>query len=347
MREFIFKQVPDNEALDLAALFKEPPFTQADFYGGWQKRLGRRVRRFRVYLVSATFEEDELVAYFQIIKYPLPFGKSYCYIPYGPVSKYFSEDFLLALKQELQRIAKAENAVFVRLDFTPPIADKILDKFFTRSWRSSYHSAYFQPRVEWFLNLGKPFDQLLNEMHEKTRYSIRLSEKRGITTEIITTNFDDYFEIFHDLMKETARRNHFQLHPEQYYRQIFRSLSETPNSFLSIARYGEKVLAIDLVLVFGRIANYVFGGSSSEERNRLPAYAGLWRAICQAKKVGCTDYNFGAVSAAGDSYKGWDGLTAFKKKFGGREVVHSAFYDVVVSPLWYWLYNLRKWLKKS
>jgi lipid II:glycine glycyltransferase (peptidoglycan interpeptide bridge formation enzyme) len=339
MRQFVFKEVGNNETVDLSALFKEVPFTQASFYGEWQRGLGRKVKSFLAYT------GDEVVAYFQLIKYPLLSGKSYFYIPYGPVSKYFSEDFLLALKQELRRIAKAENVVFVRLDFVPPIASNVLNKFFTRSRPSTYHSAYFQPRVEWFLNLEKPLEQLLNEMHEKTRYSIRLSEKRGITTEVITENFAEYFPIFYELMSETARRNGFHLHPEQYYRNVFQSLPEIPGSFLSVARYGERILAIDLVIVFGRIANYVFGGSSSEERNRLPAYAGLWRAICQAKKAGCVDYNFGAISAPGDSYKGWDGLTAFKKKFGGRIVTHSDFFDMVVSPIWYWLYNIRKWLK--
>ena len=42
-----------------------------------------------------------------------------------------------------------------------------------------------------------------------------------------------------------------------------------------------------------------------------------------------------------------DSLTTFKKKFGGREIVHSDFYDVVVKPLWYRLYNFRKRVKSG
>jgi hypothetical protein len=38
--------------------------------------------------------------------------------------------------------------------------------------------------------------------------------------------------------------------------------------------------------------------------------------------------------------------TIFKKKFGGKEIAHSDFFDVVVNPFWYHLYNFRKRIKK-
>ena len=100
------------------------------------------------------------------------------------------------------------------------------------------------------------------------------------------------------------------------------------------------------MIVSGGIANYVFGGSSTEERNRMPTYAAQWKAIVQAKKVGCTTYNFGGVAPVGNMYKGWEGLTIFKQKFGGYEVRHSDFYDAVIQPFWYHLYNARKLVKK-
>ena len=70
----------------------------------------------------------------------------------------------------------------------------------------------------------------------------------------------------------------------------FENLSRT-SSYLSVARYGEKILAIDLVIVFGKTANYVFGCSSNEERNRMPAYLAQWEAICYAKELNCDYYN--------------------------------------------------------
>jgi len=200
--------------------------------------------------------------------------------------------------------------------------------------------------VEWFLELKKSEDELLKEMHEKTRYSIRLAERKEITAEIVTEDFEKYFETFYTLIAGTAKRNGFSLHQKNYYDNIFQNLSKIENSYLSVARYDQKILAINLVIVFGRIANYVFGGSSDEERNRMPTYLTQWKAICYAKQLNCGYYNFGGIATENKIYKGWDGLTIFKKKFGGKEIKHSDFFDVVVSPFWYHLYNFRKRIKK-
>jgi len=339
IKQFEFREIGNEENFDPNNICVNAPFTQASFYGDWQKSLGRAVKRF---LVN---DGDKIIAYFQLIKYPLLFDKSYFYIPYGPVIKDFSEDFFANLKNELTRIAKTEGAVFVRLDFTPPVSNSILLKFFTKAPFYTYHSAYFQPRIEWFLDLDKSENELLMAMHEKTRYSIRLAERKGTTAEIIIGDFEKYFEIFYELMLETSKRNGFSLHQKNYYKNIFQNLHKI-NAYLSIAKYGQKVLAIDLIIVFGKVANYVFGGSSNDERNRMPTYLAQWKAICHAKKLNCDYYNFGGISDENKIYKGWEGLTNFKKKFGGKKIIHSDFFDIVVNPFWYYLYNFRKLVKK-
>jgi len=339
MKKFEIREIEKDEIFDPNNICGGVPFTQASFYGDWQENLSRVVKRFII------LSNNHIIAYFQLIKYPLLLGKSYLYIPYGPVTKNTSDYFLAHLKLELKRIAKAENAVFVRLDFTPFVSNSILQKFFTKAPFYTYHSAYFQPRVEWFLSLEKSDDNLLAAMHTKTRYSIRLAERKGITAEIIKGDFEKYFENFYELMLETAKRNGFSIHQKNYYESIFQNLDKT-NAYLSIAKYGQKILSIKLVIVFGKIANYVFGGSSNEERNRMPTYLAQWQAICYAKKLNCDFYNFGGINNENKVYNSWNGLTIFKKKFGGKEVLHSDFFDVVINPLWYQLYNFRKLIKK-
>jgi peptidoglycan pentaglycine glycine transferase (the first glycine) len=335
-----FQELTETDIFDPTSLFQGAPFTQAKFYGDWQKDHLRVVRRF------TAIRDEIVVAYFQLIKHHLIFGKSYLYIPYGPITNDISVAFFTALQIELRRITKEEDSVFMRLDFTPQITSDVLAQFFTTSKKFTYHSAYFQPRVEWFLKLTESEDQLLKNMHEKTRYSIRLAERKSITTEIITKDFNDYFEIFYELMIGTATRNRFSLHHRHYYQGVFKSLYSISNSYLSIAKYKDIVLAIDLIIVYGGTAHYVFGASSNEERARMPAHIAQWQAISFAKSLGLENYNFGAITSDEDTHDSWSGLTAFKKKFGGYEVRHSDFVDVVLSPFWYHLYNLRKLLKK-
>ncbi len=340
MKKFEFREIEDGENFNPNSICAGVPFTQANFYGDWQKNLGRKSRRFLV------LSDKEVVAYFQLIKYPLIFGKSYFYIPYGPVTKDFSKEFFAHLKMELMRITKDDNAVFVRLDFTPQISNKILSDFFTEAPLYTYHSAYFQPRAEWFLGLAKTEDELLKEMNENARYSIRLAVRKGITVDIITEDFEKYFETFYSLMVGTAKRNGFSLHPKSYYENIFQNLSKAENSYLSVAKYDQKILAIYVLIPFGGTVNYVFGCSSNEERNRMPTYLAHWKAMTHAKQLNCNYYNFGGIDTEGRIYKNLSNLTIFKKKFGGEEVRHSDFFDVVVSPFWYHLYNLRKRIKK-
>jgi hypothetical protein len=92
MKQLELREIGDDENFDPSNLCDNVPFTQASFYGDWQKSLGRTVKRFLVY------SDKKIVAYFQLIEYPLLLGKSYFYIPYGPVIKDFSEDFFANLK---------------------------------------------------------------------------------------------------------------------------------------------------------------------------------------------------------------------------------------------------------
>lgn len=337
MERFTLKEIGNEEPFDPTSLYGRTPFTQAAFYGDWQRALGRRVRKFVVR------ENGEDRAFFQLVKYPLFLNKSYLYTPYGPVVNSFSNELLTYIREEVKKIAKEENATFVRLDFTPP-APQEFRKLFTQAPIYTYHSAYFQPRIEWFLGLDKSEDDLLRAMHKNARYSIQLAKKRGIEVEIVAKDFEKYFEPFFSLMQETAQRNGFSLHPKSYYKGIFENLHKS-NAYLSVARYGERILVIDLIIVFGGIANNIFGGSSNEEKTRMPTYLAQWEAIRYAKQLGCSYYNFGGISIEGKMYKGWEGITFFKQKFGGEQIRHSDFFDIVVSPLWYGLYRLRKLIK--
>jgi len=338
-----FRELKDNESFEPSLLAKNVPFTQAKFYGDWQKFFKRTVKR---YVVT---KKGETVAYFQLIKYPLISNKNYLYIPYGPITKDLSDEFLKELKTELTKIAKQMNAVFVRLDFISPRVDldvsrPTLAQTFKIAPSYTYHSAYFQPRVEWFLKLDKKEDGLYEAMHENTRYSIRLAERKQAITEIVTNDFNKYLEPFYELMTITSKRNGFSLHPKEYYRSVFQNLN-SENAFLAIARFGEKILAIDLIIIYDKVANYVFACSSNEERNRAPTYSAIWKAIKYSKELGCDYFNFGGISTDDQPNKGWEGLTSFKKKFGGEEIRRSSFYDVVVNPMIYFLYNSRKLIK--
>ncbi len=338
MTMFTCTELLEEEEFDPSTLVSGVPFTQAQFYGTWQKNLGRSVRRF---VVS---EGGKPVAFFKVIAFPLIFGKKYLYIPYGPVLSAYSVALCEFIRAELLRITREEHAVFARLDFSQPLTQSELSPLFTKALEATYHSAYFQPRLEWYLPLTKDVDTLYGEIHEKNRYSIRLAERKGVEVSIVTQNFTSYFDTFMTLMEDTAARNGFSLHAREYYAYVFEHLTEC-NGYLAVATYEGQTLVIDVVVVYGGVANHIYGASSSEHRTISPSGLTQWKSIQHAKEMGAQFYNFGGISD-GDLYQGWEGLTRFKKRFGGVEMHHSPFYDVVLNWFWYTLYNLRKTVQK-
>lgn len=337
MVNFTVREVDADVLKDFAREATYIPFTQSEHYAEWQRSAGRTV------VCRGIYEGEKLVAYVQAIVYPLIRDKTYIYAPYGPVILNDFPELSKFLATTLKDIGKEHNAVFVRTDFTPPL-DSSQAKVFTRASRATYHGPAFQPRTEWMLGLTQSEDALLGDMHKNTRYSIRTAHKREVTTEVVTENFADYFETFYELMRDTAERSNFSLHSKAYYEGIWNTL-DSSYAFLSVAKHSEKVIGIDVVAMYAGTAHYIFGSSRSDERDRMPSYATQWQAIQHAKEAGCARYSFGGVSDERSVNVHWAGLTSFKKKFGGYEMRHGDFLDVVVSPLWYYLYVIRKYIQ--
>lgn len=326
------REIRDKAEYDPLLISKQAPFTQAWFYGEWQEMAGRKARRFEIK------KNSEIAGFFQVIKYPLFAGKNILYIPHGPVLQNADNNFIKEFHKKLIEISKEENAVLARFDSYPALEN--LNKYFRKVSDYAYASAYFQPKREWILDIGKTESDLLNGMHPKSRYNIRLAEGKGVKIEIIESDFEKYFEDFYRLMEKTAERNDFKLHPETYYRNILKNCEENKNAFLVLAKYGNEVLAVNVILLFGETAYFVFGGSSDEHKNLMASHLSHWRGILEAKTRGCGIYNFGAVSSGGDEK--FEGISIFKKRFGGRNLEYSDSYDLVFQPVWHFLYDLKK-----
>ncbi len=341
MGSYSFRGIGENEMRDITARFSDMPFTQTLFYGAIQESVGRSVRYFVIE------DGDKVAAFGLAVVYPLAFDKKCIYIPYGPVMiGDYSKGLLICLKNGLIRLGKDTGAVFARLDFYPPSvkgAESFVAGIFSPAPSATVRSSYFQPRSEWMVDISQSEEDILAGMHPKGRYSIRLAERRGVKVEIIADNFMRFFDDFYSLMKETASRDGFHLHPRSYYENIFRDLGKAKRSFLSVAKVGDKIVAIDLVVVSGDTANYVFGATSSRHRELMPAYLSKWKGMVHGKSLGLKRYSFGGVSLEGE-IPGWEGITVFKKKFGGYAFRHPRFYDAVISRPWYLLYSSFKFL---
>lgn len=336
--KFFIKEVTEEDynPLSISSLTS---FHQAFFYGEWQKKMGRRVRRFKIE------KNEQPWGFFQLIVYPLIFNKTYGYIPHGPVIAGEPEkEFLEEFRKLMIKILKQENAVFVRFDFFPEYEKVINRKGYRKTPAHSYHSSAFQSKFNWVVEINKTPEELLDKTHSKTRYRIRYAQKHGVEAEVVRgEEMRKYLDKFHELMSTTADRALFSLHPKKYYQVIFEDAVSNPDIELVFSKYEGKILAMYIILHYGDTTFYPLGGSSREHKELMPTYITHWQAILEGQKRGKKLYNFGTVNVGDKVYnKMWEGITEFKTRFKGRILPYSDSYDIVGQPFWYFLYNFRK-----
>lgn len=341
---FDIREITNKIEYNPLLISKQAPFTQAWFYGEWQEAMGRKVRRFGIY------DDSETVGFFQVIKYPLLFGKNILYIPRGPVVKAISDRRQVEeFSKTLTQVATEEKAIFVRFDLPDRSFSEsglAINKYFKKVPSYAHHSVYFQPKYEWILEIDKPENNLLGGMPKDSRYDIRYAENKGVGIEIIDNNLINYLDEFYWLMERTARRGNFNVHSRAYYENIFKNCSKNNNAFFAAAKHGGNIIAMNFILIFGETAYVVFGGSDEKFKNLRTPRLVYWKGIIAAKNRGCKFYNFGAVSS-GNGYESYEGITEFKKGFGGRMLEHPDSYDLVIEPFWRWLYILRKKIQNN
>jgi len=97
-----------------------------------------------------------------------------------------------------------------------------------------------------------------------------------------------------------------------------------------------KLLASAIYLDFGKTRTFLFGGSSSEDKNVMAPYLLHWQAMLDAKNLGMIFYDFWGTETASGKVPGF---VRFKLGFGGGEKIYSGAHDLVVKPGLYWLYR--------
>ncbi len=288
-------------------------FLQSWAWGDFQQRLGRKIWRW------AIRKDGKTIIQALIIKYQLPLGFSYLYCPRGP---FLGNDLVTEasgmLMARVRAIAKEEKAIFFRLEPLKKIK-LILPNLKVNS---------VQPNQTTVLNLDIPEDDILKKMHSKTRYNIRLAERKGVVV-----RESENIDFFWDLLKQTTKRENFKSYTFAYYQKLL----DCSFTKLYLAKYKNKVLSAHLIIFFNKTAFYVHGGSSREFRQVMAPHALHWHVIKKAKEQGYKFYDFWGIDE-----KKWPGFTKFKMSFGGERVIYPGTFDLPLSKFWYNLYKVGK-----
>jgi peptidoglycan pentaglycine glycine transferase (the first glycine) len=287
------------------------------------------------------------------------FAKKMCvlYVPKGPLMDWNDAALRQRTLGDLQAFAKRQGAIFVKVD--PDVAlgtgvpgsneaaefnggQEVRFELMQRGWKFSRDQIQFRNTV--LVDLTPSEEELLARMKQKTRYNIRLAQKKGVTVRVGTL---DDLTLLYRMYAETSVRDNFLIREEGYYRTVWHNFMSNPFSSGSLQPFsepliaevnGQPVAAVSLFYFAGQ-AIYLFGMSRDEHRGKMPNHLLQWEAMRRSKALGCKVYNlWGAPNDFNESDDLW-GVFRFKEGLGGYVLRSIGAWDFTPSPLLYKTYT--------
>ena len=291
----------------------------------------------------ALADAGEVVAIAAAQERALPGGRTFWYVPHGPVLDWQAPEAgerLRALLIGLRIAAGKHRAIAVKLEPRLETGSPGVAALRGRGLRASSDTLQVgQTRI---VELADD-ETLLAGFDKDTRYAVRRAEREGVVVEVATNAADlAAIDALHELVSETQRRAGFPMPPLERYRIAWRSLAGAGRAAILEARLEGELLASGMVVLEGARSFYLFSGSRREERGepkRYASYALQWAMMRLARDRGVTHHDLWGIAppAAGPEHP-WHGVGLFKKGFGGAEVVWAGSWDLVVDPT---LYRIR------
>lgn len=297
---------------------------------------------------DGTVEAAALILKRPIKAGPLSSGKSFLYVPRGPLMDWENDSLRDRVLSDLAEFARTQKALFIKIDPDVPLSfgepgtenyrenaagQKLLSFYQSHGWVHSPQQIQFANSV--WINTEPSPDDLLANMKQRTRYKVRLAEKKGVA--IRRGNPSD-FEPIADLYAETSARDGFLIRDKQYYLDVWQRFYKAGMLTPLIAEVEGNMVAAVMIFVTGNTARYVYGMSGQEHREKMPNYLLQWEAIKLAKEKGCTTYDlWGAPDEFTETDRMW-GVYQFKRGLGGEVVITPGAWDLPVNKTGYDLF---------
>ncbi len=257
----------------------------------------------------------------------LPF--SLMYAARAPVCDIHDKSVLAELTAAAKTLAKKYNAYCLKLDPDVSIEDKafleIMKSLGYRHRDTGKNFSGIQPRFVFRQNLeGFDEESLIAFFHSKTRYNIKLAERKGVEVKICG---HEAVGDFSDMMLETGVRDGFVVRSKAYFDNMLDNLGENCRLYMA---YSEGTpIAGTLAVYYGDKVWYLYGASSNQHRNLMPNYLLQWNMMKWALEKGCKIYDFRGVSGDLSEDNPLYGLYRFKKGFNGDFVEFVGEFDYI------------------
>ena len=271
-----------------------------------------------------------------------PISVGYC--PRGPLLVGNKTALWPELKKAIDKVARRRRAMNMILEPNQPIFEDD-DLSGTGLKPGPEHN---QPARTVLVPLSDD-ETMLKQMHQKTRYSVRLATRRGVDVEVKDVRDQDAINDFYTLLSDTAERNEFEVHSRAYYEDFLSVFAE--DAYFVFARFEGNLCAVVIAASFGNIATYMYGASSTQHRGHGAAFLLQFEAMKWGRDRGCDFYDLWGIpkedpdsvtsedntSIAGTKGDDWRGIYRFKTGFGGDIVMLPETAEIQYIPGLPWL----------
>ncbi len=273
------------------------------------------------------FEKEKLKNVFQFTVHKVPvFNFKIAYLPRSVMPS-------KSILDKLYEYAKKEGVAFVKIEPYEKKGKKVIKH---TNLRKSPHPLF--PKWTIMLDLDKSEEELLANMKRKTRYNIRLAQRKGVKVREMSN--EKGFNIFLKLHFETCKRQKYRSHTPTYHKIIWKNLKEKIAHIL-IAFYKNTPLAAYEIFLYKNTLYYPYGGSAYKYRNLMASNILMWEAIKFGKRHGAKVFDmWGSLPPNYDKSHPWAGFTRFKEGYGGEFVEFIGSWDLVVDELKYKLFSI-------
>ncbi len=271
------------------------------------------------------------------------------YAPKGPLLDWNDAALRQRVLADLHALGKRQRAIFVKIDpdvplgtgvpgeagaLDDPLGAAVTADLRAAGWHFSDEQIQFRNTV--LLDLRPEPEQLLANMKQKTRYNVRLAERKGVT---VRAAGESDLPLLYRMYAETSVRDGFVIREQAYYLDVWSSFLRAGYCEPLVAEIeGEAVSAVVVFRFAGR-AWYLHGMSRDIHREKMPAYLLQWQAMLRARAAGCTVYDlWGAPEVFDESDSMW-GVYRFKEGLGGQVLRTLGAWDLPVKPVVYQLYT--------
>jgi len=329
----------------------EPPFLQSWHWGEFHQSLGDKIFRLGI------FDSEEIVGAALVIKVLARRG-TFLFLPYGPTIKMKNEklkmkndnvkckniqnekykkqnnrwlhspdravepecedlkaNILRTLTDYLKDLARKEKCCFVRVSPLLIKDEENIKIFKDLKFRES--PIHLKPETTWLLDITPDEEKILKGMRKTTRNLIRRGYRENI--QIVKSENSDDLDEFYKIYQKTSERQNFVPFSKEYLKKEFSAFVKEQHISLFFAKYNGEFLSAALFIFYGNQGFYHHSASLRDNSKIPTSYLLLWEAIKEAKKRNCKIFNFWGIAPPDKSKHPWQGLTLFKKGFGGYQ----------------------------